>query len=212
MSNGHQVRPHRPAGRSYWLSGKYGTAAFAVAWISGSLPFRWANRSVQGLGKWYAKIRTGEFYPGIAFTICTIKSVPFTERQRSRHKQLNLFFGEQLLPVLSVSSVLYVCDFFSTIFESIAFASTVFVIVVFLPCSRRNSGRYLLCYGLAKYFSPLDVDYFRFVRKAEYVKVVHEQWSMVGGLFSLDDLLSSPNQNVGYKVTFPGVFLYKVFC
>ena len=30
-----------------------------------------ANRSVYGLGKWYAKFRTGKFSSGIAFTICT---------------------------------------------------------------------------------------------------------------------------------------------
>ena len=29
------------------------------------------NRSVYGLGKWYAKFRTGKFSSGIAFTICT---------------------------------------------------------------------------------------------------------------------------------------------
>ena len=29
------------------------------------------NRSVYGLGKWYAKFRTGKFSAGIAFTICT---------------------------------------------------------------------------------------------------------------------------------------------
>ena len=36
----------------------------------GCLPFTWANRSVHGLGKWCAKLRTGKFRPGIAFTIC----------------------------------------------------------------------------------------------------------------------------------------------
>ena len=35
------------------------------------LPFTWANRSVHGLGKWYAKFRAGKFRPGIVFTICT---------------------------------------------------------------------------------------------------------------------------------------------
>ena len=35
------------------------------------LPFTWANWSVHGLGKWYAKFRTGKFRTGIAFTICT---------------------------------------------------------------------------------------------------------------------------------------------
>ena len=29
------------------------------------------DRSVHGLGKWYAKFRTGKFRPGIAFSICT---------------------------------------------------------------------------------------------------------------------------------------------
>ena len=37
----------------------------------GCLPFTWANRQVYGLGKWYAKFRTGKFSSGIAFTICT---------------------------------------------------------------------------------------------------------------------------------------------
>jgi len=32
------------------------------------LPFTWANWLVHGLGKWYAKFRTGYFHP---FTICT---------------------------------------------------------------------------------------------------------------------------------------------
>ena len=35
------------------------------------LPFTCANLSVHGLGKWYAKFRTGKFGTGIAFTICT---------------------------------------------------------------------------------------------------------------------------------------------
>ena len=39
------------------------------------------------------------------------KSVPFTERQRIRRKQLNLLFGEQIFPVLSGSPVLYFSDF-----------------------------------------------------------------------------------------------------
>ena len=38
---------------------------------SGCSPFTWVNRSVYGLGKWYAKFRTGKFSSGIAFTICT---------------------------------------------------------------------------------------------------------------------------------------------
>ena len=37
----------------------------------GCLPLTWANRSVYGLSKWYAKFRTGKFSSGIAFTICT---------------------------------------------------------------------------------------------------------------------------------------------
>ena len=41
-----------------------------------------ANRSVQGLGKWYAKFRTGKFRPGIAFTICTNQShLPKNDRE-----------------------------------------------------------------------------------------------------------------------------------
>ena len=39
--------------------------------VIGCFPFTWANRSLHGLGKWYAKFRTGKFRPGIAFTICT---------------------------------------------------------------------------------------------------------------------------------------------
>ena len=31
----------------------------------GCLPFTWANRSVHGLVKWFAKLRTGKFRPGI---------------------------------------------------------------------------------------------------------------------------------------------------
>ena len=41
-----------------------------------------ANRSVQGLGKWYAKFRIGKFRPGIAFTICTNQShLPKNDRE-----------------------------------------------------------------------------------------------------------------------------------
>ena len=36
----------------------------------GCLSFTRANRSVHGLGKWFAKFRTGKFRPGIAFPIC----------------------------------------------------------------------------------------------------------------------------------------------
>ena len=39
--------------------------------ISGCLPFTVVNRSVKGLGKGSAKFRTGEFRPGIAFTVFT---------------------------------------------------------------------------------------------------------------------------------------------
>ena len=38
---------------------------------SGFLPFTWANYSVHGVGKWFAKFRSGQFRPRIAFTICT---------------------------------------------------------------------------------------------------------------------------------------------
>ena len=37
----------------------------------GCLPFTWADQSVHGVGKWFAKFRPGKFRPGIAFTICT---------------------------------------------------------------------------------------------------------------------------------------------
>ena len=42
-----------------------------LEFLLGCLPFTWANRSVYGLVKWYAKFRTGKFSSGIAFTICT---------------------------------------------------------------------------------------------------------------------------------------------
>ena len=35
------------------------------------LPFTWANRWVDGLGKWYVKFMAGKIRPRIAFTICT---------------------------------------------------------------------------------------------------------------------------------------------
>ena len=41
----------------------------------GCLPFTWANRSVHGLGKWYAKFRAGKFRPGIAFIVAHISSI-----------------------------------------------------------------------------------------------------------------------------------------
>ena len=37
---------------------------------TGCLPFTWSNRSLHGLGKWFAKFRTDKFRPGIAFNIC----------------------------------------------------------------------------------------------------------------------------------------------
>ena len=37
----------------------------------GCLPLARANHSVHGVGKWFAKFRTGKFRPEIAFTICT---------------------------------------------------------------------------------------------------------------------------------------------
>ena len=49
-------------------------------WDSGCLPFTWANHSVYGVGKWFAKLGTGKFCPGIAFII----SVPFTEKRPRR--------------------------------------------------------------------------------------------------------------------------------
>ena len=48
------------------------------------LPFTWANQSVHGLGKWYAKFRTGEFRPGIVRVYHLYKSVPFTEKRPRR--------------------------------------------------------------------------------------------------------------------------------
>ena len=51
--------------------------------VIGCLPFTWANRSVHGLGKWYAKFRTGKFRPGFAFTtLC--ESVPFIGKRPRR--------------------------------------------------------------------------------------------------------------------------------
>ena len=35
-------------------------------WDSGCLPFTWANNTVHGVGKWFAKLRTRKFRPGIA--------------------------------------------------------------------------------------------------------------------------------------------------
>ena len=50
--------------------------------LLGSLPFKWANRSVHDLGKWYAKFGTGKFCPGMAFTIYTNQShLPKNDRE-----------------------------------------------------------------------------------------------------------------------------------
>lgn len=46
----------------------------------------WANQSVLGLGKWYAKSKTCKFHPGIAFTICPNQ----LHLQKNGHKRLNL--------------------------------------------------------------------------------------------------------------------------
>ena len=45
--------------------------------VNGCLPFTRANRSVHGVGKWFAKFRTGKFRPAIAFTISTISTNQF---------------------------------------------------------------------------------------------------------------------------------------
>ena len=39
--------------------------------VTGCLPFTCANHLVHGVGKWFAKLRTGKFCPRIAFTVCT---------------------------------------------------------------------------------------------------------------------------------------------
>ena len=44
----------------------------------------WANRSAHGVGKWFAKFRTGKFRPGIAFRDRLYESVPFTGKRRRR--------------------------------------------------------------------------------------------------------------------------------
>ena len=50
--------------------------------LLGSLPFKWVNRSVHDLGKWYAKFGTGKFCPGMAFTISTNQShLPKNDRE-----------------------------------------------------------------------------------------------------------------------------------
>ena len=43
-------------------------AAISLFWNTGCLPF---TIRVHGVGKWFAKFRTGKFRPGIAFTICS---------------------------------------------------------------------------------------------------------------------------------------------
>ena len=57
----------------YTMFSIYGqcTRQLEASWDLGCLPFTWVNRSVHGLGNWRAKLRTGKFRPGIAFTICT---------------------------------------------------------------------------------------------------------------------------------------------
>ena len=55
-------------------------------------PFTVANRSVDGLGKWYAKFRTAKFRAGIAFTICTN---PF-HLLRNDHEGLKLVLKKAL--------------------------------------------------------------------------------------------------------------------
>ena len=47
--------------------------------VFGCLPFIWANHSVRGLGKWYAKFSASKFRPGIAFTICVQISFIYRE-------------------------------------------------------------------------------------------------------------------------------------
>ena len=46
-----------------------------IGWIKGCLSFTLANQSVDGLGKWYTKFRTGKFRAGITFTIWIIRSI-----------------------------------------------------------------------------------------------------------------------------------------
>ena len=48
-----------------------GVSKFDFSDNFGCLPFTWANRWVDGLGKWYVKFMTGKIRPRIAFTICT---------------------------------------------------------------------------------------------------------------------------------------------
>ena len=56
----------------------------------GCLPFTWENWSVHGLGKWWAKLRTSKFRPGIAFTICT-NQFHLLENDREHKFPLGIF-------------------------------------------------------------------------------------------------------------------------
>ena len=67
---GNSIKAHTNQWASY-LFCIYAQQHWSVTRNNGCLPFTWANRSVYGLGKWYAKFRTGKFSSGIAFTICT---------------------------------------------------------------------------------------------------------------------------------------------
>ena len=56
--------------------------------------FTWSNRLVHGLGKWHAKIWTGEFCPGIAFTICTNQfHLPKNDREGLKRPKTGLKDG-----------------------------------------------------------------------------------------------------------------------
>ena len=48
-----------------------GVSKFDFSDNFGCLPFTWANRWVDGLGKWYVKFMTCKIRPRIAFTVCT---------------------------------------------------------------------------------------------------------------------------------------------
>ena len=49
------------------------------------LPFTWANQSVHGLGKWYAKFRTGNFVPESCLLFVQI-SFSFSEKRPRRRE------------------------------------------------------------------------------------------------------------------------------
>ena len=51
---------------------------------TGCLPFSWDYQSVDGLGEWYAKFRTGTFRPGIAAFTFLYNSFPFIKKQLRR--------------------------------------------------------------------------------------------------------------------------------